>query len=169
METWRGPFGPARRRSRMPSLNAKSSPSGEKRSIRGCSASLPTYGRWRASSTCASELITRARRLMTEMMRLRKPLMFAAQSAAALQALAGDSDAAERELQAALEMALDFQERNEASKIAAELSRVLSIEGRPREAETFATTSADHAHGRGCGPGPVACREGERNGGPRQS
>lgn len=69
----------------------------------------------------ASQLITRARRLMTESMRLRRPLMFAAQSAAAVEALARDYDAAERELRAALGMALDFQERNEASKITAEL------------------------------------------------
>jgi tetratricopeptide (TPR) repeat protein len=93
----------------------------------------------------ANELITRARRLMTERMRLRRPLMFAAQSAAAVEALAGDADAAERELRAALGMALDFQERNEASKIAAELSRVLSMQGRPQEAETFAMTSAADA------------------------
>jgi tetratricopeptide (TPR) repeat protein len=92
----------------------------------------------------ASDLISRARGLMTERMRLRRPLMFAAQSAAAVAALAGESDDAERELRAALEMALDFRERDQASKIAAGLSRVLSMHGRPQEAERFATTSADY-------------------------
>jgi ATP/maltotriose-dependent transcriptional regulator MalT len=93
----------------------------------------------------ARELISRARRLMVERMRIRRPLMWAARSSAAVEMLIGDSASAERELRAGLEMALDFDERDVVSKIAARLSRSLFMRGETQEAGRFVTMSFDFA------------------------
>lgn len=93
----------------------------------------------------ARELISRARRLMVERMRLRRPLMWAARSSAAVEMLIGDSASGERDLRVGLEMALDFDERDVVSKIAARLSRSLFTRGETQEAGRFVTMSFDHA------------------------
>ena len=93
----------------------------------------------------ARAMLARARRDMVERWRLRRPLMWAARSNAAVGALAGDLDSSERELRVALEMALDFRERDPAARIAAGLSRVMLVRGRWREADGFATRSKEYA------------------------
>jgi class 3 adenylate cyclase len=93
----------------------------------------------------ARDMLARARRDMVERWRFRRPLMWAARSRAAVEMLAGDLDGSERELRAALEMALNFRERDPAAKIAAGLSRVLSTRGRSEEADEFATRSKEYA------------------------
>jgi DNA-binding SARP family transcriptional activator len=93
----------------------------------------------------ARDLVSRARRFIVERLRLRRPLMWAARSSAAVEILTGNQGGAERELRLALEMALAFDERDVVSKIAARLSRCLSARGAPEEAERFATMSFDHA------------------------
>jgi DNA-binding SARP family transcriptional activator/class 3 adenylate cyclase len=93
----------------------------------------------------ARDMLARARRDMVERWRLRRPLMWATRSSAAVETLAGDIDGSERELRAALEMALDFRERDPAAKIAAGLSRVLFARGRWNEAGEFATRSKEYA------------------------
>jgi DNA-binding SARP family transcriptional activator/tetratricopeptide (TPR) repeat protein len=92
----------------------------------------------------ARDMLARARRDMAERWRFRRPLMWAARSSAAVETLAGDIDSSERELRAALEMALDFRERDPAAKIAAGLSRVLLARGRSKEADEFATRSKEY-------------------------
>jgi hypothetical protein len=59
--------------------------------------------------------------------------------------LIGNSSPGERELRAGLAMALDFDERDVVSRIAARLSRSLSSRGETQEAGRFLTMSADHA------------------------
>ncbi len=93
----------------------------------------------------ARELISRARRLMVERMRMRRPLMWAARSSAAVEMLLGDSASGERELRAGLEMAVSFDERDVVSRIAARLSRSLFTRGETQEAGQFATLSYDYA------------------------
>jgi hypothetical protein len=99
----------------------------------------------------ARGMLTRARRNMVERWRFRRPLMWAARSSAAVEALAGDVDGSERELRAALEMALDFRERDQVSRIAAGLSRVLFVRGRSKEADGFATMAKEYAPARRSG------------------
>jgi tetratricopeptide (TPR) repeat protein len=93
----------------------------------------------------ARELGARARRLFLERIRARRPLMFLAQSSGAVEILAGDFAAAERELRGALDMALGMGERDQVSQIAAALSQVLSALGRSEEAERFASMSMETA------------------------
>jgi DNA-binding SARP family transcriptional activator len=93
----------------------------------------------------ARELISHARRFIVERVRLRRPLMWAARSSAAVEILTGDESGAERELRFALEMALAFDERDVVSKIASRLSRCLSTQGATQEEERFATMSSDYA------------------------
>jgi DNA-binding SARP family transcriptional activator len=93
----------------------------------------------------ARELIARARRLMVEWMRARRPLMFAAQSSAAVELLAGELGTAEQELRIALQMAMDMKEREVASDCAARLARLLSGLDRLDQADAFATMSADRS------------------------
>jgi hypothetical protein len=59
--------------------------------------------------------------------------------------LLGDSASGERDLRAGLEMALDFDERDVVSRIAARLSRSLFTRGETQEAGRFATMSYDYA------------------------
>jgi len=92
----------------------------------------------------ARDLIIRARRLLVERIRARRPLMFAAGSSASVEILAGDLAAAERELRTALQMAREMQEREWVSQFAAGLSRMLSIQG-SEEAERFSTLSFETA------------------------
>jgi hypothetical protein len=86
---------------------------------------------------------------MVERWRFRRPLMWAARSSAAVEMLAGDIDACERELRAALELALGFGEREPVARIAAGLSRVLSMRDRSSEADELATTSREYAPAEG--------------------
>jgi DNA-binding SARP family transcriptional activator/tetratricopeptide (TPR) repeat protein len=97
----------------------------------------------------ARDMLARARRDMVERWRFRRPLMWAARSSAAVETLAGDIEGSERELRAALQLALGFQEREPVARIAAGLSRVLSMRGRSSEADGFATMSMDHAPAQG--------------------
>ncbi len=92
----------------------------------------------------ARDLIARARRLLVERIRARRPLMFATGSSASVEVLAGDLAAGERELRTALQMALEMREREWVSQFAASLSRVLSIQG-SEEAERFSTLSFETA------------------------
>jgi DNA-binding SARP family transcriptional activator len=91
------------------------------------------------------ELITRARRLLVERTRARRPLGGVARRAAEVEIMAGDLAAGERELRVALELGRDMGERDQVSQIAASLSRVLSERGATEEAARFASVSADHA------------------------
>jgi len=93
----------------------------------------------------ARDMIARARRDMVELWRFRRPLMWAARSSAAVETLAGDLEGSERELRAALQLALRFREREPVARIAAGLSRVLSMRDRSSEAAGFATMSMEYA------------------------
>ena len=97
----------------------------------------------------ARALFLRARRVLAERMRVRRPLMLLARSSGTVELLAGDLASGERELRGALQMGLDMGERDYLSQIAAELSQVLSAEGRLDEAEQLATLSAQHASAEG--------------------
>ncbi|MGH2368336.1 MAG: ATP-binding protein, partial [Chloroflexota bacterium] len=93
----------------------------------------------------ARELIARARRLLVERIRGRRPLTFVSgRASASVELLAGDLAAAERELRVALPMALEMREREWVSQFAASLSRVLSIQG-AGEAERFSALSFEAA------------------------
>ena len=93
----------------------------------------------------AREHIDRARRLLAERMRARRPLGAVARRAAEVEIIAGDFAAGERELRNALELGHEMGERDQVSQIAATLSLVLSVRGATEEAATFASLSADHA------------------------
>jgi DNA-binding SARP family transcriptional activator len=93
----------------------------------------------------ARELNKRARLLFVERMRVRRPLMFLAQSNAAVELLTGDVAAAERELRTAMDLALEIGERDEISWAAARLSLVLRAEERSEEAANFAALGAQTA------------------------
>jgi len=93
----------------------------------------------------ARELIDRARRLLAERMRARRPLGAVARRAAEVEIIAGDVAAGERELRNALELGHEMGERDQVSQIAATLSLVLSVRGATEEASGFASLSADHA------------------------
>ena len=97
----------------------------------------------------ARDMLARARRDMVERWRFRRPLMWAARSSAAVEMLAGDIDASERELRAALELALRFGEREPVARIAAGLSRILSMRDRSSEADELATKSKQYAPAEG--------------------
>ncbi|MPZ14912.1 MAG: AAA family ATPase [Chloroflexi bacterium] len=93
----------------------------------------------------ARDLIARARLLLVERIRGRRPLMFiTGKSSASVEILAGDPAAAERELRAALQMALEMREREWVSQFAAGLSRVLSVQG-SEGAERFSDLSIETA------------------------
>ena len=93
----------------------------------------------------ARDMIARARRDMVERWRFRRPLMWAARSSAAVETLAGDLEGSERELRVALQLALRFREREPVARIAAGLSRILSMRDRSSEADGFATMSMEYA------------------------
>jgi tetratricopeptide (TPR) repeat protein len=97
----------------------------------------------------ARELNERARRLFVERMRVRRPLMFLANSNAAVELLAGDLAAAERELRTAVDLAVEIGERDEISRTAARLALVLHAETRSEEAAEFAAQSARTAPAEG--------------------
>jgi DNA-binding SARP family transcriptional activator/tetratricopeptide (TPR) repeat protein len=97
----------------------------------------------------ARELIARARRLLQERERVRRPLMFVAHSSGAVEILAGDLASAEGELRAALQMALDMGERDELSQVAAILSLIQTGKGDFDEAGRLAALSAHHASAEG--------------------
>jgi DNA-binding SARP family transcriptional activator len=97
----------------------------------------------------ARDMIARARLNMVERWRVRRPLMWAARSSAAVETLAGDMEGSERELRAALQLALGFGEREPVAEIAAGLSQVLSLQDRSTEAAGFATMSVEYAPAEG--------------------
>lgn len=98
----------------------------------------------------ARELNERAaHRLFVARMRVRRPLMFLAQSNATVELLTGDLAAAERELRTALDLALEIGERDEISRAAARLSFVLRAETRSVEAAEFAALSTRTAPSEG--------------------
>ena len=96
----------------------------------------------------ARELISRARRLLVERTRARRPLGLVTRWSAEVEIMARDLAAGERELRAALELALDMGERDQVSQIGADLSRVLSRQGNADEAGRVAALSIDHAPAR---------------------
>ena len=108
----------------------------------------------------ARAMIARARRDMVERWRFRRPLMWAARSSAAVETLAGDIEGSKRELRAALQMALSFREREPVARIAAGLSRVLSLQDRSSEADGFATMSVDYSPAEGLRPKRCGARRG---------
>jgi DNA-binding SARP family transcriptional activator len=89
----------------------------------------------------ARELNERARLLFVERMRVKRPLMFLAQSNATVDLLNEDLAAAERDLRKAVDLALEIGERDEISWAAAKLSLVLRAEKRSEEAANFAALS----------------------------
>ena len=94
---------------------------------------------------------------LIERMRVRRPLMFLAQSNAAVELLTGDLAATERELRTAVDLALEFGERDEISTTAARLSFVLRAEKRSREGgELCCSQHADCAIRKRRGPSSVA-------------
>lgn len=93
----------------------------------------------------ARELITRARRLLVERTRARRPLGAVARRAAEVEIIAGDLAAGERELRGALELGSDMGERDQVSQIAARLSHILSVRGDTEKAASYASLSAGHA------------------------
>jgi DNA-binding SARP family transcriptional activator/tetratricopeptide (TPR) repeat protein len=97
----------------------------------------------------ARELNERARRLFVERMRVRRPLMFLANSNAAVELLAGDLATADRELRTAVDLALEIGERDEISRNAARLSFVLRAEKRSVAAAHFASLSTRTAPSEG--------------------
>jgi DNA-binding SARP family transcriptional activator/tetratricopeptide (TPR) repeat protein len=92
----------------------------------------------------ARELVARGRLLLAERIRGRRPLMFAAHASASVEHLAGDVDAAERELRTALQMAREMHEREWVSRFAAALCRLPTIHRSP-EAEELSSLSATTA------------------------
>lgn len=93
----------------------------------------------------ARELNERARTICIERLRVRRPLMFIAHSSAVVEMLAEQHAAAEPHLRGALDLALDMEEWDEAAQVAARLSTVLRALGRPEEAATHASQSANLA------------------------
>lgn len=92
----------------------------------------------------ARELIARARHVMVERIRARRPFMFIAQYSAAIELLAGQEAAAEEELRTALRLATEMGERTCRAQTAARLSRLLA-EAHSPDAETFSSMSIDAA------------------------
>ncbi|MGH2704902.1 MAG: BTAD domain-containing putative transcriptional regulator [Actinomycetota bacterium] len=90
-------------------------------------------------------LLAHARVLIVERLRMRRPLLFAARAAASVELQAGDLEAAERELRAALERSREMYEPEGVAKIAAALARALVTAGRVDEAEVFAEVSERQA------------------------
>jgi DNA-binding SARP family transcriptional activator/tetratricopeptide (TPR) repeat protein len=93
----------------------------------------------------AQELIDRARRLLVEQTRARRPLGLLSQQHAEVEILAGDLPAAERHLRAGLDLNLDMKEREPITQISASLSRILSLRGDHEEAARLAFLSRDNA------------------------
>ncbi|MFN2557638.1 MAG: BTAD domain-containing putative transcriptional regulator [Nitriliruptorales bacterium] len=92
----------------------------------------------------ARELISRARRLLIERIRARRPQMFATGWSGEVEIMAGDSSAGERELRTALDMAVEMREREWVSQFAAHLSRLLTATG-AAEGESLARLSVEAA------------------------
>jgi len=78
-------------------------------------------------------------------MRVRRLVMFVAQSSATVELLAGDILAAERELRSALAFARELEERDSLSQAAARLSLVLRMQGRSEEGADLAVLSEQAA------------------------
>jgi DNA-binding SARP family transcriptional activator/class 3 adenylate cyclase/tetratricopeptide (TPR) repeat protein len=93
----------------------------------------------------ARQLIIRARRLLVERTRARRPLGAVARRAAEVEIIAGDLAAGERELSTAIELGREMGERDQVSQIAASLSRILSAQGATEKAAKFASLSEDDA------------------------
>jgi tetratricopeptide (TPR) repeat protein len=93
----------------------------------------------------ARDLVARARQLLAERFRARRPLGGIVMRAAEVELLAGDLASTETELRRALGHNLDMDERDPVSQTAAMLSRLLSIRGSTDEAASLATLSEHHA------------------------
>jgi ATP/maltotriose-dependent transcriptional regulator MalT len=92
----------------------------------------------------ARSLLERARRLLSQRYRARRPVLLLKKRSAQVAILAGDLPGAESELRDALEHSLDMGTQ-ETSEIAALLSRVLTMQGDPTKAAEMAETSERHA------------------------
>lgn len=93
----------------------------------------------------ARDLIARARHLVFERMRLRRPLMFLAGRSAEVEFLACDLHACTRELRTALGLARELGERDFIAQFAAHLSSVSSARRNTADATQFASTAAEAA------------------------
>lgn len=91
------------------------------------------------------EMIARARRVLRERARARRPRMLLRKRHAEVETLAGDLDSAEHQLRRALELGLEMETRDEASEIAALLARVLFQKEAFDEAATMAELSREQA------------------------
>jgi tetratricopeptide (TPR) repeat protein len=93
----------------------------------------------------ARERVRLARDLVIERLRLRRPLIGIGRLSGQIELLAGDLDAAGRELRDAFDLAAQFSERDEAAQIAGSLARLLSAGAQWNEADRFAKLSRDYA------------------------
>lgn len=93
----------------------------------------------------ARRLLGRARRLLREQTRARRPLGLVHHQSAQVELLAGEVTAAQSGLRAALDLYLDMGEPDPLAQIAASLSRVLSIRGDHREAAKMASLGRGRA------------------------
>ncbi|MEX0698846.1 MAG: BTAD domain-containing putative transcriptional regulator [Acidimicrobiia bacterium] len=93
----------------------------------------------------ARRLANRARKLLQERVRARRPLGQVLRRAADVELLAGDIEAGERYLRDALEINLDMAENHMISSIAATLSRVLMRHGDVDQAADLAVMSSSRA------------------------
>lgn len=93
----------------------------------------------------ARRLAGRARRLLQERVRARRPLGQVIRRAGDVELLAGDIEAGTQNLRDALELNLEMEENHMISSIAGVLSRVLARQGDIGEAEDFAAMSSSRA------------------------
>jgi len=87
----------------------------------------------------------RARQIFVERMRVRRLLRFVAMSNAAVEMLAGEHVAAEREFRISLAFTRDMGEREPLALAAAGLASALRAQGRVEEAASIAAVSAQAA------------------------
>jgi tetratricopeptide (TPR) repeat protein len=107
-------------------------------------SSLATLRAMRGKIDDARDLLERARELVLERMRGRSPMMILALDRASVELAARDIDAAERELEVALELARAGRLRDTIAQTAARLSLVV-LQRDPGRAEALATLSRDNA------------------------
>jgi len=93
----------------------------------------------------ARQMAARAQEILREGVRARRPLGQVIRRAGDVELLAGNVEAAERELRRALELNLEMGENDMVCQIAASLSRILGRRGEIEEAERLAAVSEHHA------------------------
>lgn len=91
------------------------------------------------------EMIVRAKRVLRERARARRPRMLLRKRHAEIETLTGDLDSAEHQLSRALQLGLEMETRDEASEVAALLARVLFRKEVFDEAATMSELSRQQA------------------------